>query len=367
MGAAESKPEWDDKIYYTEDDIQIDKEFIEVNGVAGETGLEGQEKVHICRWSSKKKDWKPKALIVVSHGVHEHGLRYYLIAWALVRAGYVVVAPDQAWHGHNSIPNPKGKKGLVESKDVLVDTFVNCAKTIHKQSEFKDLRMFCLAHSMGCLVALLACKKQPALFEAVVFSGPPLVLGPAGASPWGCECLFPVTKVDCMFSAVVGCMSTLDPAGPAAPIKVEDVVGDESSREIMRKDELRVHSWVVNRTAGEISRMIKECHEYIPNFSHSFAVLHGKGDGICDPISAQILYDKSCPSIATTKKTIKLYDNFKHEIFHESLPSVSYVEHKNRVFPAIVDAVKEFDSLLALPIPVRSSAVVPLQMESATV
>lgn len=126
---------------------------------------------------------------------------------------YVVYAIDHCGHGR-SAPT-KSEKGYIEDYKILVEDFV--AFVAHARSENKEgLPLYVIAHSMGTLVANLAIKDIPNV-AAVVFSGIATHAGPAGASPFGCRCLYPVFQGPRGVS-VARFMARIAPRAPAAPI-----------------------------------------------------------------------------------------------------------------------------------------------------
>jgi alpha-beta hydrolase superfamily lysophospholipase len=65
-------------------------------------------------------EWKteitPKAVVVLIHGLGEHGGRYAHVAAAMNAAGYAFIAPDLRGHGRSG-----GKRGHFPSYDVVAD------------------------------------------------------------------------------------------------------------------------------------------------------------------------------------------------------------------------------------------------------
>jgi alpha-beta hydrolase superfamily lysophospholipase len=88
----------------------------------------------------------------------------------------------------------------------------------------------------------------------------------------------------------------------------------------------------MNQTAYEILKMISLCKEEIPNMNVPMYIIHGTADTIALPKGSQYLYD----NVATTEadKTLTMYPQLKHEVFHERKPDgpaaikniVNYIE-----------------------------------------
>ena len=136
MGGTVSKVEFDDNMYNKPiPDVILTESIHEFNG----------RKINVSRWTPIS----PKAIVLVSHGLHEHGMRYHSVAESLTAKNYLVVAIDQSSHGLS-----QGTRGLITDYTALPLDFVSLAKEVH--IEYPNLPSFILAHSMGTLVATLA-------------------------------------------------------------------------------------------------------------------------------------------------------------------------------------------------------------------
>jgi len=99
--------------------------------------------------------WKPeveaRALLLISHGMGEHSLRYDEFARYMNRAGFIVAAPDHRGHGQTAANKDelgyfsieKGWEKVVDDLDSVKDILEN---------EYTGLPFFVLGHSMGSFV-----------------------------------------------------------------------------------------------------------------------------------------------------------------------------------------------------------------------
>ena len=141
MGASASKVEFDENMYNKPIiGVSLTENIREING----------RRINVSQWSPAS----PKAIVFVSHGLHEHGMRYYCVAESLTAKNYLVIAPDHSSHGLS-----EGTRGLINDYAVLPSDFESLVKSVH--AEFPNLPCFILAHSMGTLVATLAIKELP--------------------------------------------------------------------------------------------------------------------------------------------------------------------------------------------------------------
>ena len=141
MGCSASKQEFDDDMYLRPiEGVTLEEKIVELNG----------RKINVSHWSPVS----PKAIILVSHGLHEHGLRYFAVAASLTAKNFAVVAMDHSSHGLS-----EGTRGLITDYTALPLDFCALATSLHKESP--QLPFFILSHSMGTLVASLAIKDLP--------------------------------------------------------------------------------------------------------------------------------------------------------------------------------------------------------------
>ena len=127
-----------------------------------------------------RHDWAPESaargLVLIVHGLGEHGGRYAHVAAALNRAGWRVQAFDLRGHGHSA-----GARGAVPDGDTLMADIAAALDA----APHDDLPRVLLGHSMGGLLAARfaaeALQSSPAAWsrplDALVLSSPALDLG----------------------------------------------------------------------------------------------------------------------------------------------------------------------------------------------
>ena len=109
----------------------------------------------------------PRAVIVVSHGLAEHGGRYETLAGELVQRDYAVYAIDHRGHGRSS-----GPRANIDRFAHLVSDF--CAFTDRCAREHLDTPVFMLGHSMGGAVAFASALRLQHTLRGLVLSAPAL-------------------------------------------------------------------------------------------------------------------------------------------------------------------------------------------------
>lgn len=121
----------------------------------------------------------PKAILVIAHGMAEHGGRYERFASALASSGWAVSVPDHRGHGKTAAEGELGwlarKDGFSRIRDDLREV------ALEAQALNKDAPLFLFGHSMGSVLAetYIAAYGQGlagCVLSGVVAPMPPLLL-----------------------------------------------------------------------------------------------------------------------------------------------------------------------------------------------
>lgn len=293
-------------------------------------------------WTPKDVSEKPVGIVCISHGVHEHGLRYYALAHQLTKLGYVVHAIDHVSHGGSG--DMKDTRGYIENYQVLIDDFHSFVKYV-KQKYDPTTPCFIFAHSMGSLVGTLTVLKKDDEgnlldVNAIILSGLPISPGVGAASPFGIQFLYPMTKLS-FFPSLVAALTAIAPKGDAAPIIFEAIVGNEAARESLRRDLIRIDRALYNKTAYELVKMIEIIKTKMSSFNLPFYALHGKDDTIALPDGSEIFYNSACTP--GEEKRLSIIPDAMHEWLHESM-NEEYVSKIVEYFDTIIKSKTDTDS-----------------------
>jgi acylglycerol lipase len=250
-----------------------------------------------------------KAIVFISHGYIEHSLSYYKLAHRLVESGYAVYAMDHVGHGSSD-----GRRGVVPDYRVLYSDYIDFANSI--RSNYPDLPAFLLGHSMGGLIAIMSVNGIKNL-TAMILSAPALVAGPAGASPFGCRCLYTLGRT-AFAACLTSVMSVIDPAGAAAPIHPEDVTSDREILKELKEDPRRNAGFVTNKAGRELLRMIKVGYEEIPRITIPFLIFHGSKDEVVYEEGSEYFFKNAGTDI--TQRRIHIFEGALHEVLNEVEP-----------------------------------------------
>lgn len=122
--------------------------------------------IAVSRWTG---DTTSRAVLVVSHGMGEHRLRYREVLRPLQSAGIVVYAHDHRGHGAtaSSTENlgdygPRGFQSVLEDLALVIRT---------AREEFPALPVLLLGHSMGSMIAQALVIELPRLIDGLALSG----------------------------------------------------------------------------------------------------------------------------------------------------------------------------------------------------
>ncbi|XP_074286980.1 uncharacterized protein LOC141612160 [Silene latifolia] len=245
------------------------------------------------------RSWFPisdhlKGIIIIIHGLNEHGGRYSHFARQLTSRNFGVYAMD--WTGHGG---SDGLHGFVPSLDhVVADTaaFLEKVKLDHP-----GIPCFLFGHSTGGAVVLKAASYPhiERIIEGVILTSPALRVTPA----------HPVVGfVAPIFSMVV----------PRFQFKGANKRGIAVSRDpaqlVAKYSDPLVYTGPIRvRTGHEILRITSYLTRNYKKVTVPFFVLHGTADRVTDPVASRDLYNEA-PS---TFKDIKLYEGFLHDLLFE--------------------------------------------------
>jgi alpha-beta hydrolase superfamily lysophospholipase len=237
-------------------------------------------------------DRDPGALLVISHGLAEHGGRYRELASELVSRGYAVYALDHRGHGRSG-----GPRANVERFSYLVtdlNTFIGRA-----QREHPDAPLFLLGHSMGGLVALACATRDASLLTGLVLSAPALAAGQA---------LSPLKLL------LVRVLSALAPGTGALTLPAKAISRDPEVVRAYEQDPLVYRGAIPARTLAELLQAMAAFADGATGLRIPVLVQHGTGDQLVPVSATRPLYEKlATPAL----RTVRLYGGLYHEAYNE--------------------------------------------------
>ena len=145
---------------------------------------------------------RPRAVVLIVHGLGEHAWRYDALAQRLNEWGFCVRAYDQRGHGESGGPRGvlQNDEDLLEDLDELIDD------TRRHIAQPWSCPLVLLGHSMGGLVASALVQRGRAAVDALVLSSPALDTGMSGFQRW-------LTRVLYRWAPDLAVPNGLDPGG----------------------------------------------------------------------------------------------------------------------------------------------------------
>jgi alpha-beta hydrolase superfamily lysophospholipase len=236
-------------------------------------------------------DSPPHAVIVVAHGLGEHGGRYAELAQGLVDRGYAVYAVDHRGHGRSS-----GPRANIGRFSYLVSDF--CAFVGRCERQHLDTPVFVLGHSMGGAVAFASALRLQGSLRGLVLSAPALATDQA---------------VNPAQALLARALSVVAPNTGVMGLPPEAVSRDPAVVERYVADPLVHHKGIPARTAVELLAAMQEFPSSAPQLRLPTLILHGSADRLVPLAAVRPLYQ----AFGTRDRTLKVYDGLYHEVFNE--------------------------------------------------
>jgi alpha-beta hydrolase superfamily lysophospholipase len=232
-----------------------------------------------------------KAVLVISHGIGEHGGRYAHIADYFTKRNLAVWVSDHRGHGKSD-----GKRGHVDNFD---DYLADLGKMIRIAKDHSpNVKTFLLGLSLGALIAVLYAEKHPGDLDGLIASAPALRE----------KMKIPPVKVF-LGKALSSIMPTLAMGTGLDPNLLSH------DKDVVKKyvEDPLVHKVATARWFTEYRRAQEETMRLTSEFTLPCLIIQAGADGIIDPTVATELYKR----IKGPDKTLKVYDGFYHESLNE--------------------------------------------------
>jgi acylglycerol lipase len=233
----------------------------------------------------------PRAVLVIVHGLKDHGNRYASFASRLVENGVSVYAADLRGHGHSD-----GIRVYVDSFEQYLGDLDTFLAFVRAREPGKPI--FLLGHSMGGAISCLyAIAKKPSPGIAG------LILSAAAL------------RADVSFFKSIGTtlVAGLSPHDAVFQLDLNDFSRDPDVVQAGLHDPLIYQDPAPARTAKQLLRAIDDIDDHMEDITVPLLILHGTLDRITPPDGSKELYSRS----RSTDKTLKLYDGLFHDLLHE--------------------------------------------------
>ncbi|MBI2608650.1 MAG: lysophospholipase [Deltaproteobacteria bacterium] len=230
-------------------------------------------------------------VIVIAHGLGEHSGRYEHVAEFLNNHGYSVYALDHRGHGKSS-----GRRGRVSYFKQYVQDLKKFTTLI--QSLEKNKKIILLGHSMGGLIVLSYLLEEGEGIDSIILSSPALGVNIKGAF---------VKKAAAQILTYFLPNITL-----YSEINTQDVLRDKILLLKTIRDRLIVKH-ISPRLYTELVKTMKWIYKNAHKIKHPLLLLQAGDDKVCVKEKALEFIE----SVKSGDKTIKVYENFYHEVFND--------------------------------------------------
>lgn len=244
--------------------------------------------VYFYKWGQSK----PKAIIILVHGLGEHIRRYDEQFEYLSNQGFITLAADLKGHGQSA-----GTRGvwndINEQYEIISEVFKMA------QTDYPQIPIFLYGHSMGGNIAIgYMIDRRPKVKGLII-------TGAAIKTPKD----MPSFIVNALLSSPPLIQNIVIPNG----LNLKSLCSDKKIIEEYKKDPL-VHTKVSLAAGATILKNAQTILSYKLENDYPVLLMHGAKDTICYPKGTELLSRE----VFMNKVTIKIWGNMYHEIHNET-------------------------------------------------
>lgn len=242
---------------------------------------------------------RPRAVVLIVHGLGEHAWRYDPLAQRLNRWGFAVRAYDQRGHGDSG-----GDRGVLPDEDALLEDLAEVVDDTRRHlAQPWASPLIVLGHSLGGLVASTFVQRGMAPLDGLVLSSPALDAGIGAVQRWLIALLL-------RWAPNLTLSNGLDP---------RQISHDPAVVEAYKKDK-RVHNRISARLARFIDANGPKVVAAAPGWRVPTLLMYAGADRLVRPEGSRAFAAVAPPQVLVSHR---LEGQF-HEIFNEADPSAAY-------------------------------------------
>jgi acylglycerol lipase len=234
---------------------------------------------------------RPKAVLLVIHGLAEHSGRYANLVAHLVPHGYAVYGMDHLGHGKSD-----GARTYVERFSDFVESLHTYVGIVREGQV--DAPIFLVGHSLGGLIAVTWLLEHQDEVQGVILSGPAVRI------PDNISALT-------IFAGKI--LSALLPRVGILGLAARGVSRDPAVVAAYLDDPLVFTGKVTARLGAEMLKAMRRIEVDARRMRLPMLILQGSADKLVDPAGARMLHER----VGSADKTLKIYPGLYHEVYNE--------------------------------------------------
>jgi len=231
----------------------------------------------------------PRGVVVIAHGLAEHGRRYGHVAKRLVAAGYLVAIPDHIGHGRSG-----GKRMRLRR----FGEFTGDLDTVIAHVSDDALPTFLIGHSMGGCIALDYALDHQEKLDGLILSG---------------AAVLPGNDLSPLAVKVAPVLGRIAPGLPTTALSSSSISRDPAVVAAYDADPLVSRGKIPAGLGGAMIATMQSFPARLPSLQLPVLVMHGGADALTDPKGSELVERLA----GSEDKTLVIYDDLFHEIFNE--------------------------------------------------
>lgn len=242
-------------------------------------------------WQAWHPDDAARAIVLIAHGLAEHGGRYEHVAELLTAEGFAVYVVDHAGHGRSP-----GRRCAVNDFGRFIEGMLELDR--QARAALPGLPVTLLGHSMGGLIAALTALAEPGRFHALVLSGP-AVIAPEPPPAWQ--------------EFIVRLLARVAPGVGAIALDASEMSRDPAVVEAYLADPLVYNGKIPAGLVVALFDAMAAFRERASALTLPLLAMHGSADKLTAPEGSELVV----ASAASEDKTLRIWPGLRHEIFNE--------------------------------------------------
>jgi len=229
----------------------------------------------------------PRAMLIIVHGLKDHGSRYAAAAAQLAQKGIAVHAADLRGHAKSD-----GRRVYIDSFDEYLEDLKIFVQRVRKPG----VPLFLMGHSMGAAISTLFVLANKPELHGLLLSAGALKVDVGGFT-------IGMTKM----------MAFIGPRLALFSLDADAFSRDASVRKADAADPLIDPGKAPVRTAVELLKAIDRLREKSGELEVPLLAMHGSADKITPPEGSKELIERA----RGKDKTLKTYEGLFHDLLHE--------------------------------------------------